>query len=221
VTKFSKKDLGFSLLTGFITGFIAWQILDFLNVRFWIFGHFVCPSGFLCTQVIRDEISWAVLMVIAPIVFILGTWLGYFLGQWFKFFDQFGKFTVIGFTNAAMDFGILNLLIAWTDQDAGWWFAGFKAASFIVAGSISFLWNKYWAFNAGGTGGGGLEFGKFFTVALTAAFVNNLSASFVVNGIDPFMGLDTHQWANIGAITGSAVALVFSFLGFKFIVFKK
>ena len=203
MTKFSKKDLIFSVVTGLITGLMAWGILDFLNI-----AEF-------------NGIPWQALLVVGPVIFILGVLLGYFLGQWLKFFDQFGKFCAIGLTNAAVDFGMLNFLIAQTGYDAGWWFTGFKAISFIIAGSISFLWNKYWAFNAGNTEGGGLEFGKFFAVAIVAAIINNLAASFVVNGVGPLAGLDTHTWANVGAVVGSAVALVFSFVGFKLAVFKK
>lgn len=203
MTKFSKKDLFFSVGTGLITGFMAWRVFEFLKI----------PEF--------HAIPWWALLIIGPIIFIVGVLLGYFLGQWLKFFDQFGKFCVIGFTNAATDFGILNLLIAWTSHDAGWWFTGFKATSFIIAGSISFLWNKYWAFNAGNTEGGTLEFGKFFVVAIVAALINNLAASAVVNLIHPLGSLTGPQWANVGAVVGSAVALIFSFVGFKFAVFRK
>ncbi len=203
MTRFTKRDLRFSILTGILTGAIAWLIFDFLNV----------PEF--------HRLSFALLIIVAPIVFILGTWLGYFLGQWLKFFDQFGKFCVIGLTNAAIDFGVLNLLIARVGHDAGWWYMGFKGASFIVASLASYAFNKYWAFNAANTRGGGVEFSKFFSVAIVSLIINNLVASLVVNGFHPMLGLDSHQWANIGAVSGSAVALIFSFLGYKFAVFKK
>src|SRR3989338_9705078 len=131
--KFLRKDLYFSIITGFIAGFIAWQVFDFLNVRLWIFGHFVCPSGFLCTQVIRNEISWAWLMLIVPVLWIFGVNLGYFLGRWFKFFNQFGKFAAVGFTNAAVYFGILNILIYYSDINKGLWYSVFVTMAFIIA----------------------------------------------------------------------------------------
>lgn len=200
--RFNKKDLFFSIITGLITGFVAWRIFIFLNL----------PSPY--------TISWAWLLIAVPILWILGVKLGYFLGRWMGFFNQFGKFAAIGFTNAAVDFGILNLLIAKTGEMAGLMYAGFKALSFIAATSHSYIWNKYWAFNAGGTRGQA-EFVKFFSVSILALAVNVGIASFVVNLIPPIPGVDARVWANMGAIAGSAIALVFSFVGFKMVVFKK
>ena len=92
LNKFTKKDLYFSIITGLLTGFLAWKIFIFLELP-----EFV-------------GISYAWLTVLIPILWILGVNLGYFLGQWLGFFDQFGKFSAIGFTNAAVDFGVLNIL---------------------------------------------------------------------------------------------------------------
>lgn len=147
--------------------------------------------------------------------------MGYFLGRRVKFFDQFGKFTAIGFTNAAVDFGLLNLLISLTDITAGWHYSLFKAISFLVALVNSYFLNKFWAFEAGQSSGGGLEFLKFAGVAITALLINVGVATYVVNFIVPFFGFSSTVWANIGAIIGSASALIISFIGFKLLVFKK
>lgn len=203
MTIFSRKDLIFSLITGFYTGFIIWRILDFLNLPFY------------------NGISFAWLTVIVPILWILGVNLGYFLGRWLGFFNQFGKFSAIGFTNAAVDFGILNLLIFYTDIASGVWFPVFKATSFIAGSVHSYFWNKYWAFEAGRSGITGQEFFKFFAVTVIAVLINVIAASIVVNIIGPQFGLSREAWANIGAVVGSAVALVVSFIGFKVAVFKK
>lgn len=201
--KFSKKDLVFSLVTGLITGFSAWRIFEFLNLpRF-------------------HGLPWATLVIVVPILWIIGVNLGYLFGRKFAFFNQFGKFAAIGFTNAAVDFGVLNLLIYYSGIANGGWYTLFKAISFISALIPSYFWNKYWAFEAGSSGGGGFEFAKFFGVALVSIFINDGVASLVVNYIHPVLGLDAHAWANISAVVGSAVALIFSFLGFRLAVFRK
>lgn len=202
--KFTKQDLIFSVITGFITGFIAWKILVFLGrPEFW-------------------GVSMVWLVVAVPVLWILGVNLGYFLGRWVTFFDQFGKFAAIGFTNAAVDFGILDLLIARTGETAGTMYAAFKGTSFIVAMLHSYFWNKYWAFDAGNAAGAkGAEFLKFVSVSVLALLVNVAVASIVVNLVNPVLGLDAKTWANVGAVAGSAVALIFSFAGFKLAVFKK
>lgn len=200
---FTKKDLTFSIITGLTTGFIAWRIFDFLNV-----------------QQFRG-ISFGWLIVIIPVLWILGVNLGYFLGRWFAFFNQFGKFSAIGFTNAAVDFGILNLLIFYSGVAAGIWFSVFKATSFLIAAIHSYFWNKYWSFEAGESGVSGQEFFKFFIISIIATLVNVVSASIVVNIIGSQFGLSSEAWANIGAVVGSAVALIFSFVGFRKFVFRK
>lgn len=201
--KFTQKDLFFSVITGLITGFVAWKILVFLG----------------SPEVMGVSMAW--LLVLVPVLWILGVNLGYFLGRWMGFFNQFGKFAAVGFTNAAVDFGILNLFIAKTGETAGLMYAVFKGASFIVATLHSYVWNKYWAFDAGESHGHRAEFLKFFSVSILALVVNVSVASLVVNFIPPVLGLDEKVWANVGAVAASAVALVFSFVGFRVIVFKK
>ena len=208
---FRKKDFYFSVVTGIITGFVAWKVFEFLAIDI---GRYFSPA-------------WMMLLV--PILWIIGVNLGYFLGRWFGFFNQFGKFAAIGFTNAAVDFGVLNLLIANTDISSGGWYTVFKAISFVAAVIPSYFWNKYWAFSSNQDSsqgdalisGGGFEFAKFVSVAVVSIFINTGVASLVVNYVDPFGGLNPATWANVGAVAGSAIALIFSFVGFKLAVFKK
>lgn len=207
--KFTQKDLIFSVITGLITGFSAWQIFNFLAVAKF------------------QDISFAWFLLLIPVLWVMGVNLGYFFGRWFGFFNQFGKFAAIGFTNAAVDFGVLNLLIANTGITAGVWYSVFKAVSFISAVVPSYFWNKYWAFGSSqgdaltSSGGGRFEFAKFISVAVVSILINTGVASFVVNFIDPVLGLDVRVWANVSAVAGSAVALILSFVGFKTLVFKK
>ena len=193
----------FSLITGFYTGFIAWRIFGFLQI----------PSV--------NGLSSAWLVVLGPVLWVLGVNLGYFLGRWLAFFNQFGKFTAIGFTNAAVDFGILNFLIFYSNSASGVLFSVFKGISFVVAAVHSYFWNKYWAFEARGSGVSGQEFFKFFSVTIVAFFINVAVASIIVNLIGSRFGFSSEAWANVGAAGGAAVALLFSFTGFRKFVFKK
>lgn len=200
--KFTEKDFNFSIITGLYAGFIAYIISDFLTI----------PE--------LAGISYAWLMVFIPVLWILGVNLGYFLGQWFAFFNQFGKFAVIGFTNAAVYFIVLNILIAWSDVNKGFWYSIFVAAAFIIGMIHSYFWNKFWVFSIEGQVASG-ELSKFFGVYIIAGLINTGTASGVVNLVGPLFGLTSNQWANVGGIAGSAVALVVSFIGVKLAVFKK
>ncbi len=201
--KFTRRDFYFSGISGFYAGFIAWRVFVFLELP-----EFV-------------GVSYAWLIVFVPILWILGVNLGYFLGRWFNFFNQFGKFSAIGFTNAAVFFGILNILIYWSDINRGLWYSVFVALSFIIGTTHSYFWNKFWVFRAIDQEVGGEEFGKFLGVSVVAGLINVGIASGVVNFINPFFGLTLDQWANMGGVAGSAISLVASFVGFKLVVFKK
>lgn len=203
MTKFTKKDIIYSTITGLMTGFIAWKVFVFLNVSK-IYGF-----------------SFAWLVVLVPVLWIVGVNLGYFLGRWLVFFNQFGKFVAIGFTNAALDFGVLNLLIFLTGITGTIWYSVFKITSAAVSMANSYILNKNWAFEAGESGGGKMEFIKFIGVAIISLLINVLVASAVVNFIHPVLGISAKVWANLGAVAGSASALIFSFVGFKLAVFKK
>lgn len=200
---FTKKDLHYSVITGLIAGSLGWLVFASVGVR--------APFG----------IPLSILVVIVPIVWIAGVNFGYLLGRKLSFFNEFGKFVAIGFTNATVDFGILNLLIIATGQTAGFAYVIFKGLSFIGAMAHSYFWNKFWVFQSADSRGGVAEFGKFFTVAVIAGLINISVASGVVSLIQPLFGLNPTQWANIGAVVGSGVALVASFLGFRLAVFKQ
>ena len=201
--KFTGRDFYFSVITGFYAGLIAWRVFVFLELP-----EFV-------------GVSYAWLIIFVPILWILGVNLGYFLGRWLAFFNQFGKFSVVGFTNAAVFFGILNTLIYWSDINRGLWYSVFVASAFIIGTTHSYFWNKFWVFQAIDREVGGEEFGKFLSVSVLAGLINVSIASGVVNFINPFFGLTLDQWANIGGVAGSAISLVASFIGFKLAVFRK
>jgi len=198
---FTRRDLIYSLVTGVTTGFIAWKILDYIDV-------------------FQPPFSLAWLMVIVPGLWIFGVNLGYWLGHRLPFFTRFGKFAAVGFTNAAIDFGILYWEIATFGVAIGLKFSLYKTISFAVAVLHSYFWNKRWTFNATQSGGGLEEFLKFMGVTLSSLLVNVVIATLVLNfGVS--LGHDPKLWSGLSAIVSGAVALVFSFLGFKMIVFKK
>lgn len=201
IRKFSKRDLIFSLATGLADGFIIWRIFTFLNI-----AEF-------------HGLPWDALVLVLPVLWILSVLLGYLLGQWFKFFDQFGRFAVIGVTNTMVDFGILNILISYTTYTSGGGYAWIKVFAFVAALLCSYILNKHWTFH--GLSGGKGEFVKFVTVTLASFGVNLLISWAVATFVSPLFGMTVDQWANIANAAGVAIGLIVNFLGFKFAVFKK
>ncbi len=197
----SRRDVVSAITTGLTTGVIAWGIISYVDVP--------VPLGG----------SGVILAALLPVLWLIGVQLGYVLGIFFPPFTQFGRFVAIGFANAMVDFGILYLLISQTGIADGLAYSLFKALSFMVATVHSYGWNKYWAFEAGSSRGGAREAASFFSVALTALLVNVGIASLVV-ALRP-MSMDVQLWAGVGAIAGSATALILSFVGFRLFVFGK
>jgi len=197
--KLTRQDISSSLVTGFTTGLISWQIFAYLDV----------------TSIVG--IPPAALVVIVPVLWIIGVWFGYFLGQWIGFFNQFGRFAAIGFTNAAVDFGVLYILIALTGMVKGPGFSVFKAISFMIAVTHSYFWNRYWTFERKNAAGS-REFISFIVVSVIALMINVGVAS-IVNALPTLVS--PAAWAGVAAIAGSATALLLSFVGYRLLVFKR
>lgn len=203
---FTKRDLVGSLFTGLTAGIIVWRLAVYLKGTNVLFG-----------------VPLVLLVVFIPLLWAAGVNLGYFLSKWFGFFRQFGRYAAIGFTNAAVDFGVFNLLHATSGVSIRErvWFVSFKAVSFIIAVLHSYFWNKTWAFEATESRVSVREVSTFFAVMGLALLVNTSVSYAVVQAYNPLIGIAEKIWANIGLVAGSAAALVFSFVGFKIIVFKK
>jgi putative flippase GtrA len=198
----SRRDIRSAIITGLTTGIIAWRILEFLLPGMPIFG---IPS--------------VVFVVVVPIAWLAGVQLGYVLGSFFPPFVQFGRFVAIGFSNAMVDFGILYLGIALLPSLSTGGFSLLKAISFSIATVHSYFWNKYWAFEASASRGGTQEAVSFAGVAIASAVVNVAVATTVVAFRPDTVSIQL--WVGVGAVAGSAVALIFSFIGFRMFVFRK
>ncbi len=192
----SKRDITYAIITGLTAGALGAFILLFLK------------------KSLPFDISPIWMIAVVPLLWIAGVQLGYFLGKWIKPFEQFGIFAAIGFTNFAVDTGVLNLLIAESGIFKGIWYSVFKGVSFCVAVVHSYYWNRRWTFKSRGPVEN--EAPKFFLVMILSLLVNVAVASLAV-----YLLPTSEINANIGAVVGSAVALIFSFIGFRLIVFRQ
>lgn len=142
-----------------------------------------------------------------------------FLSRWLLILRQITKFIIVGGVNTFLDFAVLNFLIASSGVAAGLNFSFFKGISFLVAGTNSYFWNKYWTFES--TTKKELEFIQFIVISAIGLFINVGVASFIVNNIGAPGAVSPALWANIGALIAVAASLVWNFLGYKFIVFRR
>lgn len=142
----------------------------------------------------------------------------------FLLFLQAGKFILVGILNTLIDLGVLNLLMFVTNIASGLWFSVFKGISFITAVINSYILNRAWTFKGVGQENKGKEFLQFFIVSLVGFGINVGVASLVVNviaGQIACLGFSPKIWANVGAISATFCSMVWNFIGYKFLVFKK
>ncbi len=201
-----KKDIALTIIIGILTG-IIWA------------GVFIRLGTFD-----KLGLSWAAwgLVLVVPIVYLFGLYLGAWLSRRLAFFASFAKYVMVGFLNAGIDFGIFNLLMFLTKIENGPLISSFKTVSFVFAFTNSYFWNKYWAFEAGSsTVKKSTEFIKFVIVNIVGAFINVGVASFIIFFVTPRLGFSQLAWNNIAAVIAAAITLIWNFLGFRLIVFKK
>lgn len=163
--------------------------------------------------------KWLVFFLV-PALATFGVYGTFRLGTRNPVFFQFGKFLTIGLSNTAIDFGILNLLMFLTNIESGYLYSIFKATSFLVAVINSYLWNKFWTFENTGTAIG-KEVLQFMTISGVGFVINVIVASFIVNVIGSVGGISPRLWANIGAFAAIVISVVWNFVGYKFVVFKR
>lgn len=202
-----KKDIFITTLVGIFTA-LVW-ISVFLRL-----GTFEIFFGF-------KEATWGLIAVV-PVVYILGLYLGEWLSRKWSIFKSFAKYVMVGFLNTGVDFAVFNLLMHITGIDKGPSVSSFKTVSFIVAVTNSYFWNKHWAFEASAAKTDkGKEFVKFFVVNVVGVLLNVSITSAIVLTTPPQFGFSQVVWNNIAAVIATALALIWNFIGFRLIVFKR
>ena len=200
----TKKDYFIAAVNGVLTGVFALAVLYFLDIDFPL------------------QIPAVVFGV--PILWVLGVWLGGFLGKWIGFFTQFGKFAAVGFSSASIDFAILNFISNLTGVTAGIIVGWINIPGFLVAVVNGYLWNRLWVFGAPPSSvfpSGGLfhDFPKFFGVTVIGLLINSGIIVLLTTYL-PGFGFPASIWLNIAKVMANAVAMIWNFLGYKFIAFS-
>lgn len=132
---------------------------------------------------------------------------------------QFFRFALVGISNTAIDFMIMNLLMILSGITGDIWFSVFKSISFLAATINSYIWNRRWTFGRE-PGFTFSEFTLFATVGAIGAVLNVGIASYIVNGIPVPSGISNLLWANVGIGIAAISVMLWNFLMFKLFVFR-
>jgi len=209
-----KTDLISALIIGEMVAWLTYTILRTLEFDTAIYQTMIDILGF--------KIHLGLfLAVVVPIAAAICLYITSLIGKKVPVIFQAGKFATVGISNTLIDWGVLNLQILLTGITAGLFYPVFKGVSFLIAIINSFLWNKFWTFKKGETEKAGKEFLQFLIVSGIGLGVNVGIASLAVNVIGPQAGISPKVWATVGALIATMFSMVWNFLGYKFIVFKK
>jgi putative flippase GtrA len=175
------------------------------------------------------------LPIIFPIACLIFIYLASIISKKVKVAYEVAKFILVGGLNTLVDWGVLSFLIL-TFKHSGVdsnkvlfevfsiaiiLYTLLKAISFVIATTNSYIWNKFWTFKRKTTEKLGREFMQFIIISIIGFLINVIIASSVFKFIPRLGGLNIEQWALVSAAIASIIALVWNFVGYKFIVFNK
>lgn len=183
-------------------------------------GIFMIPVLYRAGKV-SDSLVLALAPLVVAVLFAFGVWFGSFLSRWLRPMAQFGKFAAVGFLNASIDFGILNILSAVSGVQAGLYIGPINVPGFFVAAFNSYFWNKLWVFRTNEGEPLFKDFGRFLVVTVSAGVVLNSAVVYTLTTyVGPQFGFSPEQWLNIAKIAASACSLIWNFIGYRLFVFK-
>ncbi|MFC1756532.1 GtrA family protein [Patescibacteria group bacterium] len=141
---------------------------------------------------------------------------------------QFFKFAIIGAMNTGVDLVILNIETLTTGIKEGPGYAIQKGLSFLAAVIFSYFMNKRWTFEDNSKEEQGKKFSQFLSVSIVGMIINVTAATSAVTYAKPAINemlniaiLTDQVWVSLGALVGTAVGLIWNFIGYKLWVFKK
>ena len=130
------------------------------------------------------------------------------------------KFAIVGVLNTLIDLIVLNCLIVFFGVGVhGEMYILFKSISFLAAVINSYILNKYWVFEH--TESASVKETSLFLFISIIGFVLNVGVSFGVFILIKDTGIFLSLVPTISALCGTSVVLLWNFIGYKFIVFKK
>jgi len=202
-----KKDIIYSLICGEVT---SWFLI------------FVIKNPYIeefRTLARIENLVW-VLPILFPIIFLFGILAGFVISKFIRIIFQIVKFAEVGVLNTFIDIGILNLLVWKTGITSGGYLAPLNTISFLCAATNSFYWNKFWTFRSGGRTEG-KEFLKFLTISIIGWGINTGTVVLGTSFLMPVSIFSPGALVNIVKLIATFISMIWNFLGYKFIVFKK
>ncbi len=202
-----KKDLIIVAILGEIVGVLGYAIVNAQPTLSDLLIKFL-PQGLLMP----------LFVVGVPLAAVCALLIAYVLAKKVApVFFQMGKFAAVGFSNTAIDWGILNIILVGFGFQVGTaLYPAGKAISFAFATLNSFVWNRFWSFEKKGTSNLGKEALQFYIFTGIGLVINVIVATIIAR-ISP----ESKLWAGVIApALATATSMVWNFFAYKFFVFR-
>jgi len=184
-----------------------------------IIGVFLVPLELNLGIGPKHPIVYAASVIGFPVLALLGLWIAKLLFARIPAVWQFVKFGLVGVSNTAINFGVLNSFVAITGITRGWPTYLFESIAFVCALFNSYIWNSHWSFenkNKRSTE----EFIEFFLITFVGSQVNSLIVFGLSTYVHPVLNIPQKTWINLANVIATLTVMFWNFFGFKLVVFR-
>lgn len=198
----ARCDFILAFLIGVLTGILLLPVIFILDISF---PYHIILTIFICATIMPA-----------------GLLFGMMLQKYIGIGAQFSKYVASGLLSFAIDFSFLNIISYYTGVTAGLTVGWINIPGSLLALTNAYLWNKFWVFKRGKESGIFAHLPRFLFVVLIGMIINSSIVVAMTTGFSSSHPLLTEQrWLNIAKIVATAVAVMWNFIGYKFIAFKK
>lgn len=196
-----KTDIFFALGGGILIGFLVSDFLKEWGIHLGLLASIIFWIGF-------------------PLFSLLCLWLAYIINKKITFILQIAKFLLVGSSATAIDLKLFEFLV-WISLFA-FVLPAFilKGISFVITTAIKYCGNKYWTFQKNDKKGMHIEIAKLIIMDTVALLLNVLAFYFFDKMLGPQFRLSISLWTKLSVILAALAAATFTFLGYKFFVFR-
>lgn len=133
---------------------------------------------------------------------------------------RFSKFSMVGFTNALVDIGTLNLLLWLAPTREAWLLAIYNLVALVLANTNSYFGNAFWTFR-GRASHSRRQTSLFFLQALVNIAVSNGLFYLLVRTLLIYDVVPGWIAGNVAKVISIIVASVMSFFLMRYMVFNR
>ena len=134
---------------------------------------------------------------------------------------RFSKFTVVGFSNAVVDIGILNLFLLLASTRDPTVLALYNGVALVLANINSYFWNTRWTFKSRAKRRDARQRVLFTLQAVFNVCVSNGLFFFLIRPVLVYTEVPAYLAGNVAKLISVTVASTLSFFLMRYLVFSR